>query len=64
MTEREAALEAELKAERIKVGFLEQKIDALVRMLYGTKSEKLDPNQLTLLEGIEEKKRRRSRPGR
>ena len=56
MTEREAALESELKAERIKVDLLEQKVDALVRMLYGSKSEKLDPNQLMLLQELESKK--------
>ena len=56
MTEREAALESELKASRIKVDLLEQKVDALIRMLYGAKSEKLDPNQLMLLQDLESKK--------
>jgi len=56
MTEREAALEAELKASRIEVKLLKEKVDALVRMLYGSKSEKLDPNQLMFLEGLEPKK--------
>jgi len=56
MTEREAALEAELKASRIEVDLLRQKVDALVRMLYGSKSEKLDPKQLMLLEELESKK--------
>ncbi len=49
MTEREVALEAELKAARLEVKLLKGKVDALVRMLYGKKSEKIDPNQLMLL---------------
>ena len=53
MTEREAALEAELKAARIEVKLLKEKVDALARMIYGTKSEKLDPNQLMLLKEVE-----------
>ena len=56
MTEREEALEAELKASRMEVDLLKQKVDALVRMLYGPKSEKFDPNQLMLLEESESKK--------
>ena len=56
MTEREAALEAELKAARIEVKLLKEKVDALARMIYGTKSEKLDPNQLMLLKETESKK--------
>ena len=53
MTEREKMLEAELKASRLEVKLLKGKIDALVRLLYGKKSEKLDSNQLMLLEGFE-----------
>ena len=56
MTERETMLEAELKASRLEVKLLKGKVDALVRMLYGTKSEKFDPNQLKFLEGFESKK--------
>ncbi len=56
MTEREVHLEAELKAARLEVKLLKGKVDALVRMIYGKKSEKIDPNQLMLLEGIESKK--------
>ena len=56
MTEREAALEAELKAARIEVKLLKGKVDALARMIFGQKSEKLDPNQLMLLQGAESKK--------
>ena len=56
MTEREVALEAELKAARLEVKLLKGKVDALVRMLYGKKSEKFDPNQLTFPEGCESKK--------
>ena len=57
MTEREVVLEAELKAARLEVKLLKGKVDALVRMIYGKKSEKIDPNQLMLLlEGLESKK--------
>ncbi len=56
MTEREKRLEAELKASQLEVKLLREKVDALVRMLYGKKSEKIDPNQLLLLEGFESKK--------
>ena len=53
MTKREASLERELQQSRMEVKLLREKVDALVRMIYGPKSEKLrgdDPNQLTLLE--------------
>ena len=49
MTEREQMLEAELKASRLEVKLLKGKVDALVRKLYGKKSEKIDPNQLMFL---------------
>lgn len=48
-SDREAKLEIELKQSRMEVKLLREKVDALVRMLYGSKSEKLDINQLTLL---------------
>lgn len=58
MTEREMRLEAELKASQLEVKLLKEKVDALIRMIYGKKSEKIDPNQLMLLlEGLESKKR-------
>ena len=56
MTEGEVRLEAELKASQLEVKLLKGKVDALVRMLYGKKSEKLDPNQLNFLEDFESKK--------
>ena len=56
MTEREVALEAELKAARLEVKLLKGKVDALVRILYGNKSEKFDFNQLNFLEDFESKK--------
>lgn len=56
MSKPDAALEAKLKASRMEVRLLREKVDALVRLLYGTKSEKLDPDQLMLLEGLESKK--------
>ena len=55
MTDREAVLEAELKEARVRIRLLEEKIDALVRALYGKRSEKLDPAQLELLGGLAEK---------
>ena len=56
MNEREAALEKALSASRLENKLLREKVDALIRLLYGKKSEKLDPNQLMLLEGAELKK--------
>ena len=56
MTEREALLEKQLSESRLENKLLRDKVDALVRMLYGSKSEKLDPGQLMLLEGLESKK--------
>jgi transposase len=55
MTDREAALEAKLEAAQLENRLLREKIDALVRALYGKKSEKLDPAQLELLGGLAEK---------
>jgi transposase len=43
------AREEELKRANAKIALLEQKIDALVRRIFGKKSEKLDPKQLELL---------------
>jgi hypothetical protein len=59
---REAELLAELKARDERLAALEkenallrQKIDLLVRKLFGTPSEKLDPAQLLLLlQGLDE----------
>jgi len=56
MTEREAALEKELSESRLQNKLLREKVDALVRLIYGSKSEKLDPDQLMLLEGLDSKK--------
>ncbi len=53
MNEREAALEAELSASRLEVKLLREKVDLLLRQIYGSKSEKLDPNQLMLLQSME-----------
>jgi len=55
MSDREAALESELKDAHVKIRLLEEKVDALMRMIYGQKSERFDPTQLTL-EGLEGKK--------
>ncbi|MCH6259505.1 transposase, partial [Puniceicoccaceae bacterium K14] len=56
MSKREAELESELKAANLKIKLLEEKVDALLRNLYSSKSERLDPNQLTLLEDPDSKK--------
>lgn len=56
MTEREAALESELKEAHAKIRLLEEKVDALLRLLYASKSEKLDANQLMLLQDLDPKK--------
>ena len=56
MSKREAVLQSELEASRLEVKLLREKIDALLRRLYGSKSERLDPDQLMLLEGIDSKK--------
>jgi len=45
--ERKQAAIIEEQAQRIRL--LEQKVDLLVRQIYGSKSEKLDPAQLELL---------------
>ena len=56
MNEREEKLESELKQANLKISLLEEKVDALIRLLYVSKSEKVDPNQLTLLEDVDPKK--------
>lgn len=43
-------LRAEVLRQREKIELLEQRIDYILRQLYGAKSEKFDPNQLTLLD--------------
>lgn len=57
MTPLEAQLTKEVEALRLENKLLREKIDGLVRRLFGASSEKLDPGQLQLLlEGFEEKK--------
>lgn len=56
MSEREAALEKELSASLLENRLLREKVDLLLRQLYGAKSEKFSPDQLMLLEGIDSKK--------
>ena len=55
MTEREAELESKLETALVENRLLREKVDALVRMIYGRKSERLDPRQLMLLMELEEK---------
>jgi transposase len=43
------AREEELKRANARIALLEQKIDSLVKRIFGRKSEKLDPKQLELL---------------
>jgi len=50
MSEREAALEAENKRLQIKVAELQERLDQVCRKIYGVSSEKVDVNQLMLLE--------------
>ena len=56
MNDRLCALEAELKAVHAENKLLREKVNALIRLIYGPKSERMDPDQLTLLEGLEGKK--------
>jgi transposase len=50
-------LQEENDALRARIHLLEQKIDLLVRQIYGPKSEKLDPDQLQLLLDPDESKK-------
>src|SRR5450432_3430062 len=43
------ARDEELRQAKAKIALLQQKIDLLVRRIFGSKSEKLDPRQLELL---------------
>ena len=55
-----ARLEVENAAQSAEIKILKQKLDAVIKLLYGAKSEKIDPAQLQLLlEGLETKKRKR-----
>ncbi len=49
MTPREAELSEQLRQAHLKIKLLEQKIDLLVRRIFGSKSEKLNAAQLELL---------------
>ena len=49
LTEENAALRAQVKAQQIEVKLLKEKIDLLVRRIFGAKSEQLDEAQLMLL---------------
>lgn len=56
MTEREKHLQYELEQSRIENKILREKVDALVRMIYGKKSEQIDPDQQTLFGELDSKK--------
>lgn len=49
LTEENAALRAENKAQQIEIKLLREKIDLLIRRLFGRSSEQLDDGQLMLL---------------
>ena len=57
LTEENAALRAQVKAQQIEVKLLKEKIDLLVRRIFGAKSEQLDDAQLMLLQGDDEEKK-------
>lgn len=48
------AREEELRAANAKIALLQQKIDSLVRRIFGAKSEKVDPKQLELLPQLQQ----------
>jgi transposase len=54
MTPREAELTEQLRQAHLKIALLEQKIDLLVRRIFGAKSEKLEAAQLELLLSLQE----------
>jgi hypothetical protein len=51
LREENKKLREQLAERDARIALLEQKIDLLIRQIYGTKSEKLDPAQLDLLFG-------------
>jgi len=54
LTPREAELSEQLARAQAEIKVLREKIDALLRQLFGAKSEKIDPGQLLLLlQGLE-----------
>ena len=61
MTPLEARLTEENKALRVEIKHLREKVDLLVRRIFGAKSEQLDDAQLMLLlQGDDEAKKSRS----
>lgn len=56
MSKRERQLEEQNALLKAQIKLLEQKVDTLTRRIYGSSSEKVDPNQLLLLEEAERKK--------
>ncbi len=49
LTEENAALRAENKAQQIEIKLLREKVDLLIRRVFGKSSEQLDDGQLMLL---------------
>ncbi|MCH2156315.1 MAG: hypothetical protein MK080_09970 [Opitutales bacterium] len=56
MTEREKYLQYELQQSCIENKILREKVDALVRIIYGQKSEQIDPDQQLLFGELDSKK--------
>lgn len=57
MTQREAELEDIIRLQAQEIRLLKEKVQALIKLTFGQKSEKLDPNQLQLLLGMETESR-------
>lgn len=49
LTEENAALRAENKAQQIEIKLLREKVDLLIRRIFGRSSEQIDDGQLLLL---------------
>jgi hypothetical protein len=49
LTEENAALRAENKAQQIEIKLLREKVDLLIRRIFGKSSEQIDDGQLMLL---------------
>lgn len=57
MSQSDQDKDAIIAAQKERIALLEQKVDYLIKQLYGKKSEKLDPGQLELLLNPEEAKK-------
>lgn len=69
LTEENAALRAENKAQQIEIKLLREKVDLLIRRIFGKSSEHLDDGQLMLLlqggdDGAKKRPGLQRKPGR